>query len=64
MFEVTKNNYHTFLSSHGMHPEAAEWVVAKYDNTETYHKMKSVYLWVEASKMVIASGLIPECYEG
>ena len=53
MFEVTKDNYHTFLTWHGMDPEVAEYVVDTYDNSENYHKHLSVRLWVEASKYVI-----------
>ena len=53
MFEVTKDNYHTFLTWHGMDPEVAEYVVEMYDNSENYHKHLSVRLWVEASKYVI-----------
>lgn len=55
MFEVTKDNYHKFLSYHGMDIECAERVVSMYDNTDSYHKNGSVRLWVEASKMVIKS---------
>lgn len=53
MYEVTKDNYHTFLTYNGMHPETAEWVVRMYDNTENYHNLLSVKLWVEASKFVL-----------
>jgi hypothetical protein len=53
MFEVTKDNYHTFLTWHGMDPEVAEYVVDTYDKSENYHKHLSVRLWVEASKYVI-----------
>lgn len=53
MFEVTKDNYHTFLSYHGMHPETAAWVVEQFDNTESYRTLGSVRLWVEASKFVL-----------
>ena len=53
MFEVTEENYHTFLTWHGLDPECAEWVIAKHDNTENYHNMLSVKLWVDASKMVL-----------
>jgi hypothetical protein len=53
MFEVTEENYHMFLTHHGMTFESAEWVVARYDNTENYRKIKSVQLWVDASKMVL-----------
>jgi len=53
MFEVTKDNYHTFLTFHGMNPEVAEYVINQYDNTEGYHNLMSVRLWVEASKFVV-----------
>jgi hypothetical protein len=53
MYEVTKDNYHMFLTYNGMHPESAEWVVRMYDNTENYHNLLSVKLWVEASKFVL-----------
>lgn len=53
MFEVNEDNYHTFLTLHGQDPECAKMVVDKYDNTEGYHTLLSVRLWVEASKMVL-----------
>jgi hypothetical protein len=53
MFEVTKDNYHTFLTFHGMNPEVAEWVVERWDNSEGYHTLMAVRIWVEASKFVI-----------
>lgn len=53
MFEVTKDNYHMFLTLHGHDPECALMVVSKYDNTEGYHNLMSVKLWVEASKFVL-----------
>jgi hypothetical protein len=53
MFEVTEKNYHMFLTYHGHNPESAEWVVARYDNTENYRNLISVKLWVDASKMVL-----------
>jgi hypothetical protein len=53
MFEVTKDNYHTFLTWHGMDPEVAEYVVETYDGTDGYKELASVRLWVEASKFVI-----------
>ena len=53
MFNVTEDNYHTFLTFHGLNPECAKMVVDKYDNTEEYHNMQSVRLWVDASKMVL-----------
>jgi hypothetical protein len=53
MFEVTKDNYHTFLTWHGMDPEVAEYVVEMYDKSENYLMHSSVRLWVEASKYVI-----------
>ena len=53
MFEVTEENYHTFLTLHGMDLECASWVVQKYDNTENYHNLMSVKLWVDASKMLL-----------
>lgn len=52
MFEVTKDNYHIFLTYHGMNPEVAAMVVEKHDKTENYFNMMSVRLWVEASKYV------------
>lgn len=53
MFEVTKENYHTFLTWHGMDPEVAQWVVDHWGNTEGYRTMGSVRLWVDASKMLL-----------
>jgi hypothetical protein len=53
MFEVTKANYHMFLTHHGMNVEAARYVVSKYYNSENYKNMLSVRLWVDASRMLI-----------
>lgn len=53
MFEVTKENYHIFLAHHGMHVETAMWVVKNYYQSENYHKLQSVRLWVDASKMLL-----------
>lgn len=53
MFEVTEENYHLFLTYHGLNIETAQMVVDLYDNTENYKSLGSVRLWVEASKMVI-----------
>ena len=53
MFEVSKDNYHTFLTWHGMDPEVAEYVIEMYDGSDGYKTLKSVYLWVEASKFVL-----------
>jgi hypothetical protein len=53
MFEVNKDNYHTFLTLHGLNPECALMVIQRYDNTEGYHNLMSVRLWVEASKFVL-----------
>ena len=53
MFEVTEDNYHTFLTLHGQDLECAERVILQYDNTESYFKLQSVRLWVEASKMFV-----------
>ncbi len=53
MFEVTKDNYQTFLTMHGLDIECAERVISMYDNTENYHTLLSVKLWVEASKFVV-----------
>lgn len=53
MFEVTKDNYHMFLTLHGHDPECALMVVNRYDNTENYHNLLTVKLWVEASKFVL-----------
>ncbi len=53
MFEVTEDNYHIFLTYHGFDPECAQMVVDKHDNTEGYHNLQSVRLWVDASKMVL-----------
>lgn len=50
MYEVTKDNYHIFLTYHGLNPEVAAIVVNDYDKTESYFNMMSVRLWVEASK--------------
>lgn len=53
MFEVTKENFHIFLSSHGMNVEAALWVVNRYENSDNYRNLLSVRLWVDASKMLL-----------
>jgi hypothetical protein len=53
MFEVTEDNYHMFLTLHGLNPECAQMVIDRYDNTEGYHTLQSVRLWVDASKMVL-----------
>lgn len=53
MYEVTKDNYHIFLTYNGLHPETAAYVVRMHDNTENYHTLMSVKLWVEASKFVL-----------
>ncbi len=53
MFEVTKDNYRDFLTWHGQDPEVAQWVIDQHDNTEGYHKIGSVRLWVDASKMLL-----------
>jgi hypothetical protein len=53
MIEVTEENYLTFLVPHGQCPDCAERVVARHDNTEGYHTLIGVRLWVEASKMVL-----------
>ena len=55
MFEVTADNYHTFLTFHGLDPETARYVVDNYANAESYSTMKSVQLWVDASRMVLAA---------
>jgi hypothetical protein len=54
MFEVTEDNYHMFLTLHGMDPECAMMVVNKYDNTDNYYNLLSVKLWVDASKMLLS----------
>jgi hypothetical protein len=53
MFEVTKENYLQFLTYHGRDPQVAKRVVDQYYNTESYHKIGSVRLWVDASLMVL-----------
>jgi len=53
MLEVTENNYRLFLTFHGLNVESAQWVVSRYDNTENYHNLLSVRIWVEASKFVV-----------
>ena len=53
MFEVTKDNYQIFLTSHGMNVEAASWVVNRYKDSDNYKNLLSVRLWVEASKMLL-----------
>tara|TARA_R110000868_G_scaffold370216_1_gene633703 strand:+ start:330 stop:506 length:177 start_codon:yes stop_codon:yes gene_type:complete len=53
MFEVTKENFHTFLTSHGMNVEVALWVVEKYQDSDNYRNLLSVRLWVDASKMLL-----------
>jgi hypothetical protein len=50
MFEVTKDNYHTFLTWHGHDKEVAQWVVENYDANSS---LMSVRLWIEASKFVL-----------
>ena len=53
MFEVTKENFHLFLTHHGMHVQNAQVVVDKWYNTENYRNILSVRLWVDASRMLI-----------
>ena len=53
MFEVTKENFHIFLTHHGMNVENAQVVVEKWYNTDNYRNMLSVRLWVDASKMLL-----------
>lgn len=53
MFEVTEENYHKFLSYHGLNLEVAKRVVKEFYNTDSYHKNGSVRLWVDASRMVL-----------
>lgn len=53
MFEVTKENFHMFLTSHGMNVEVALWVVNRYENSDNYRNLLSVRLWVDASKMLL-----------
>jgi hypothetical protein len=53
IYEVTEDNYQQFLTYHGRTVSCAQYVVDTHDKTDNYYKLKSVYLWVEASKMVI-----------
>ena len=53
MSKVNEDNYHTFLTFHGLDPECAKMVVEKHDNTKNYHNIQSVKNWVEASKIVL-----------
>ena len=53
MYEVTKDNYLQFLTYHGRNVESAQRVVDMHDKTDNYYKLKAVFLWVEASKMLI-----------
>lgn len=53
MFEVTGENYHTFLSYHGMNIGVAQIIVDKYSDSENYKNLLSVRLWVDASRMLI-----------
>ena len=53
MIKVTRDNYHNFLTMHGMHPETAEWVLRHFDNPEGKYDLESVRIWVEASKIVL-----------
>jgi hypothetical protein len=53
MFEVTKENYHEFLTYHGMNVEVAYSVVKMWYNTENYHNIKSVQIWVDASRFLL-----------
>jgi len=53
MFEVTKENYHTFLSYHGLNPSVAKRVVEQFADTDAYKNNGSVRLWVDASRMVL-----------
>ena len=50
---ITEENYHTFLTYHGRDIDVARYVVSTYDNTDVYHSLQAVKIWVEASKMVI-----------
>jgi hypothetical protein len=53
MTKITKENYLKFLTYHGRDPEVAKWVVKNYHNTDAYHKIGSVRIWVDASLMVL-----------
>lgn len=53
MIEVTEDNYHTFLTYHGLNIDVARYVVDSYDNTDSYKSLEAVRVWVEASKIVI-----------
>ncbi len=53
MLEVNKDNYHLFLTYHGLDIECAEKVVTFWEKTESYKTIKSVEQWVEASKFVL-----------
>jgi len=53
MFEVTEDNYLSFLTLHGQDPECAQRVVETYDGSAGYHELLSVRIWVEASKMLL-----------
>jgi hypothetical protein len=53
MFEVTEDNYQSFLTHHGLNHECCEYVIRQYDNTEAYHSLLGVKVWVEASKIAL-----------
>jgi hypothetical protein len=48
------------LGPHGTRKDQARWVIAKYEGREDYASNKTVQLWVEASKQVLAD---PEAEE-
>jgi hypothetical protein len=50
---ITEENYHTFLTYHGLDIDVARYVVSTYDGTDGYYSLQAVKVWVEASKMVI-----------
>jgi hypothetical protein len=51
--QMTTDNYHKFLTYHGLDPEVAMRVVATYLKTEKYKTDKTIRQWVDASMMVL-----------
>lgn len=53
MFEVTEENYHQYLIFHSQTYESCNWVINQFGDSESYHTMMSVRLWVDACKMFL-----------
>lgn len=53
MYEVTEENYRQYLSYHGQTVDCCKWVIEQFGNSDGYHTIRSVRLWVDASKMFL-----------